>query len=76
VAWWSGKEGAAGAFYARSGDGARTFDAPVALGVGARSRPAHVQLALAVERSRSGRCGGYGTVVPLVLETRVPATRA
>ena len=47
VAWWSGKEGAAGAFYARSGDGGQAFDAPVPLGVAAFSRPAHVQLALA-----------------------------
>jgi hypothetical protein len=47
VAWWSGKEGAAGAFYARSRDGGRAFDAAVPLGVAAFSRPAHVQLALA-----------------------------
>lgn len=46
VAWWTGKEGAAGVWYARSADGARTFDAPVALGVADISRPAHVQLAL------------------------------
>jgi hypothetical protein len=47
VAWWTGKEGAAGVFYARSADGARSFAAPVALGVARHSRPAHVQLALA-----------------------------
>jgi hypothetical protein len=47
VAWWSGKEGAAGVFYARSDDGGRRFGAPVPLGVAERSRPAHVQLALA-----------------------------
>jgi len=46
VAWWTGKEGAAGVWYARSDDGARSFGAPVALGVGQLSRPAHVQLAL------------------------------
>jgi hypothetical protein len=46
VAWWTGKEGAAGVFYARSDDGARSFGAPVALGVARFSRPAHVQLAL------------------------------
>jgi hypothetical protein len=46
VAWWTGKEGAAGVWYARSDDGARTFGAPVALGVAELSRPAHVQLAL------------------------------
>ena len=46
VAWWTGKEGAAGVFYARSDDGARTFGAPVPLGVAPFSRPAHAQLAL------------------------------
>jgi hypothetical protein len=46
VAWWSGKEGAAGVFYARSDDGGRAFGAPVPLGVAARSMPAHAQLAL------------------------------
>jgi hypothetical protein len=43
----SGKEGAAGAFYARSDDGGAAFGAPVPLGVAAHSMPAHVQLALA-----------------------------
>ncbi len=46
VAWWTGKEGAAGVYYARSTDGARSFTAqPIA--TGERARPAHVQLALA-----------------------------
>ena len=49
IGWWTGREGAAGAYYARSDDGARTFSEPVALGVAAFSRPAHVQLALAGE---------------------------
>jgi hypothetical protein len=49
VAWWTGKEGAAGTWYARSDDGARTFAAPVALGVAELSRPAHVQLALGAD---------------------------
>ena len=47
VVWWTGKEGSAGVYYARSDDGARTFRAPVALGTAEFSRPAHVQLALA-----------------------------
>jgi hypothetical protein len=51
VAWWTGKEGAAGVYYARSADGAHTFGPPVALGVAAFSRPAHVQLALAGPRT-------------------------
>jgi len=46
IAWWTGKEGSAGVFYARSDDGAKTFGAPIALGVAEFSRPAHVQLAL------------------------------
>jgi hypothetical protein len=46
VAWWTGKEGEAGVYYARSDDGAATFTAqPIA--IGDRARPAHVQLALA-----------------------------
>jgi hypothetical protein len=46
VAWWTGKEGEAGVYYARSDDGAATFTAqPIA--TGARARPAHVQLATA-----------------------------
>ncbi len=45
IAWWTGKSGEAGVFYARSSDGGRSFEAqPVA--VNDRSQPAHVQLAL------------------------------
>lgn len=55
VAWWTGKEGAAGVRYARSADGGRTFGEPVPLGVGARSKAAHVQLAVA-------GCGEAATV--------------
>jgi hypothetical protein len=46
IAWWTGKQGAAGVWYARSDDGARTFGTPVPLGVAEFSKPAHVQLAL------------------------------
>jgi hypothetical protein len=46
VGWWTGREGAAGTFYARSTDGGRAFTPRVALGEAAFSRPAHVQLAL------------------------------
>ena len=53
IAWWTGKQGAAGTFYARSTDRATTFEPPVPLGVGEFSAPAHVQLAL----------GPAGTVV-------------
>jgi len=44
VAWWTGKTGQAGVFYAQSADSGRTFSAPRALGVAKFSRPAHVQL--------------------------------
>jgi hypothetical protein len=46
VAWWTGKQGEAGVFYARSNDEGRTFTAEP-IEVGDRARPAHVQLALA-----------------------------
>lgn len=44
IAWWTGKTGEAGVWYARSTDRGRSFTAePVA--IGERSAPAHVQLA-------------------------------
>jgi len=46
IAWWTGKQGAAGAFYARSTDHGASFSAPIALGAAEFSAPAHVQLAL------------------------------
>jgi hypothetical protein len=46
VAWWTGKEGAAGVFYARSTDGGRSFHDPIPLGVATYSRAAHVQLSV------------------------------
>jgi hypothetical protein len=46
VAWWTGKEGAAGVAYARSDDRGATWSEPVALGIAQYSQPAHVQLAL------------------------------
>jgi hypothetical protein len=45
VAWWTGKEGEAGVYYAKSTDGAKTFTAQ-AIATGDRARPAHVQLAV------------------------------
>jgi hypothetical protein len=47
VTWWTGKEGAAGVFYARSTDGGRTFGGVTPLGAAKYSRPAHVQMVLA-----------------------------
>lgn len=49
VAWWTGKQKAAGVWYARSDDGGRSFGAPVALGVAEQASPAHVQLALGAD---------------------------
>ncbi|MGH7526923.1 MAG: sialidase family protein [Gemmatimonadales bacterium] len=46
IAWWTGKEGEAGVYYARSQDGGASF-ASTPIAVGQRARPAHVQLALA-----------------------------
>ncbi len=46
VTWWSGKEGAAGVFYARSDDGGKSFTHVTPLGTDEFSQPAHVQLAL------------------------------
>lgn len=49
IAWWTGKAGEAGVWYARSTDGAVTWHAqPIA--IGDRSTPAHVQLALVEDR--------------------------
>ena len=47
VTWWTGKEGSAGVYYARSTDGGKTFTDVAPLGVAQYSRPAHVQIALA-----------------------------
>jgi hypothetical protein len=46
VTWWSGKEGAAGVFYARSDDGGKSFTNVTPLGTEEFSQPAHVQLAI------------------------------
>jgi hypothetical protein len=46
IGWWTGKEGKAGVYYARSDDGAQTFSSQE-IAVGTRARPAHVQVALA-----------------------------
>ena len=49
IAWWTGKQGSAGTYYAKSTDGGETFQPAVPLGVGEFSAPAHVQLALGPE---------------------------
>ncbi|HRN54381.1 MAG TPA: sialidase family protein, partial [Gemmatimonadaceae bacterium] len=45
IAWWTGKEGRAAAWYARADDG-ETFGAPQALSALDTPRPVHVQLAV------------------------------
>lgn len=45
IAWWTGKEGEAGVYYARSADRGRTFHA-VPIATARRSAPARVQLAV------------------------------
>jgi hypothetical protein len=46
IAWWTGIQGGAGVYHARSRDGGRSFEKPVALGVAEYSAPAHVQLGI------------------------------
>lgn len=46
IAWWTGKDGKAGVYYAQSSDHAATFATPIAMGVAQYSKPAHAQLAL------------------------------
>jgi hypothetical protein len=46
IAWWTGREGSSGAFYANSVDSARTFRPRLALGESHLTMPAHVQLAI------------------------------
>jgi len=46
IAWWTGLQGKAGVYYARSTDDAATFHDPIPLGIGEFSAPSHVQLAL------------------------------
>jgi hypothetical protein len=46
IAWWTGKAGEAGVWYARSSDGGANWQAQP-LAVGEQSTPAHVQLGLA-----------------------------
>lgn len=46
IAWWTGKQGIAGVYYAQSSDHATSFSAPLPMGVAEFSKPAHAQLAL------------------------------
>ena len=46
IAWWTGADGRAGVYYARSDDRGETFGPAVELSSGRLVRPSHVQLAL------------------------------
>lgn len=46
IAWWTGKEGAPGVYYARTAAAGLDFGEAIPLGTAQFSRPAHVQLAL------------------------------
>ncbi|HEX2217911.1 MAG TPA: sialidase family protein [Gemmatimonadales bacterium] len=75
VAWWTGKEGEAGVYYARSDDGGRTFIAqPVA--TGDRARPAHVQLAVSGERVYVAWDDGLGDIPRVLLRRSTDGGRS
>lgn len=65
IAWWTGKEGGAGVYYARSDDGGRSFGEAIPLGVADFARAAHAQLKL----------GEGGTVVVAWDDARTPLPR-
>ncbi|MEP7382381.1 MAG: sialidase family protein [Gemmatimonadota bacterium] len=65
IAWWTGKDGGAGVYYARSDDGARSFGPAIPIGVAVFARPAHTQLKL----------DGTGTVVVAWDDARMPLPR-
>ena len=66
VAWWTGKEGEAGVYYARSSDGAKSFVAqPIA--IGDKARPAHVQLAVSGQRVYVAWDDGLGDIPRVLL---------
>ena len=66
VAWWTGKAGQAGVYYARSSDGGKSFVAqPIA--TGERARPAHVQLAVSGQRVLVAWDDGLGDIPRVLL---------
>ena len=70
VAWWTGKEGEAGVYYARSTDGAKTFAAQ-SIATGARARPAHVQLAVSGEKVYLAWDDGLGAIPRVLLRRSI-----
>jgi len=66
VAWWTGKAGEAGVYYARSTDRGESFAAqPIA--TAERARPAHVQLAVTGERVYVAWDDGLGDIPRVLL---------
>lgn len=61
LSWWTGKDGAAGVWYARSVDGGATWKAEP-IDTAKTARPSHIQLALAGDRVVIGWDGGHGEV--------------
>lgn len=51
IMWWTGREKAAGVYYARSDDGGESFEHVIPMGVAEFARPAHVQLTLGAENT-------------------------
>jgi hypothetical protein len=70
VAWWTGKEGEAGVYYARSTDGAKTFVAK-GIATGQRARPAHVQLAVSGEKVYLAWDDGLGAIPRVLLRRSI-----
>jgi hypothetical protein len=68
VAWWTGKAGEAGVYYARSEDGGRSFAAQ-AIATGKTSRPAHVHLATRDGRVLYAWDDGRGALPGILLRT-------
>ena len=70
VAWWTGKEGEAGVYYARSTDGAKTFAAQ-SIATGERARPAHVQLAVSGAKVYLAWDDGLGAIPRVLLRRSI-----
>jgi peroxiredoxin len=71
AAWWTGKPGSAGVFYAQSRDRASTFTPALPLGVADASQPAHVQLAVRGRAVFTTWDDGTKRVPQVVLRTSV-----
>jgi hypothetical protein len=75
VAWWTGKEGEAGVYYARSTDRGKSFVAQE-IATGERARPAHVQLRVAGEGVYVAWDDGLGEIPRVLLRRSSDAGRS